>query len=104
MEGGHWNTLGVALYRAGDLKGTVHALMKSMSLTGDNAQDDFFLAMARWRLGDKIAAQDLYGQAVTWMEKNAPHDQELVRFRAEAEGLLGLDVKASKNGEGERDA
>ena len=34
--------------------------------------------------------RQLMGQAVAWMEKNKPEDDELQRFRAEATELLGL--------------
>ena len=48
----------------------------------------FFLAMAHWQLGNEAEARKWYAQAVEWMEKNKPHDEELLRFRAEAEQLL----------------
>jgi serine/threonine protein kinase/tetratricopeptide (TPR) repeat protein len=100
-QGSFWNTFGVALYRDNDWTGAADALSKSMSVSQTHsAHDAFFLAMARWRLGDTSAAQNLYGRAVTWMEENAPHDQELVRFRAEAEALLRVDVTAPKKGNG----
>ena len=55
----------------------------------------FFLAMAHWRLGEKDKAPQWLGKGVRWMEKNLPDDEELRRFRSEAEELLG--VKDSKN-------
>jgi WD40 repeat protein/serine/threonine protein kinase/Flp pilus assembly protein TadD len=86
-----WNTLGAAHYRAGDWKAAVTALEKSMELgKGGDAGDWFFLAMAHWRLGDKEQARQWYDKAVPWMEKNKPQDDELRRFRAEAEALLGI--------------
>jgi tetratricopeptide (TPR) repeat protein len=89
--GGFWNTLGVAHYRAGDWKAAVAALEKSMELSmGGGATDWFVLAMAHWRLGDKKDARKWYDQAVQWMDKNQPKNEELVRFRAEAELLLEL--------------
>ena len=37
----------------------------------------------------KEEARKWYDRAVEWMEKNQPADEELKRFRAEAEELLG---------------
>lgn len=44
--------------------------------------------MAHWQLGDQDEARKFYDQAVEWMEKNKPQDEELKRFRAEAAELL----------------
>jgi serine/threonine protein kinase/Tfp pilus assembly protein PilF len=87
----YWNTLGAALYRAGDCDGAIAALEKSMSLRegGDN-YDWFFLAMACCRLGRRDEARMWYDRAVQWMEKHDPKHDELHRFRAEAAALLGL--------------
>jgi len=52
---------------------------------GGDSLDWFFLAMTRWQLGDKQEARKWYDKAVQWMEKNQPKDEELIRFRAEAE-------------------
>jgi hypothetical protein len=59
---------------------------KSNELPKDNELifNAFFLAMAEWQLGNKNAAGKWYDQAVNWMAKNKPKDEELVRFRAEA--------------------
>jgi tetratricopeptide (TPR) repeat protein len=93
-QGDHWNTLGVALYRAGDWKGAIEALTKSMELgNGGDGNDWFFLAMAHWRLGDKPRARSWYDKAVPWMEKNQPKNEELIRFRSEAAALLGVNEK-----------
>jgi serine/threonine protein kinase/Flp pilus assembly protein TadD len=91
-NGGHWNTLGVALYRAGDWKAAIEALGKSEQLAANEhtAFNGFFLAMAHWQLGRVGEARAWYDKAVAWMEKNGPKDKELLRFRAEAAALLGL--------------
>ncbi len=74
----HWNTLGVAQYRAGNWKACAEALQKSMALSkGGDANDWFFLAMARWQLGDKTDSRKWYDRAVPWMEKNQPGNAEL---------------------------
>ena len=66
-----------------------------MQQQGGNSWDWFFLAMTHWRLGEQGKAFLCYGRAVQWMEKNPPRNEELRRFRAEAEGLL--TAKAKKN-------
>jgi tetratricopeptide (TPR) repeat protein len=94
-----WNTLGVAQYRAGHWKNAIEALTKSMELQKGNLEsfDTFFLAMAHWRLDEKEKGHQWYDRAVLWMEKNRDKLErnkqwleELRRFRAEAEELLGV--------------
>jgi tetratricopeptide (TPR) repeat protein len=70
-DGGSYNTLGVAHYRAGDRKAASNALEKSMSLRqGGDPFDWLFFAMAQWRLGKKEEARTWYDRSVAWMEKN----------------------------------
>jgi tetratricopeptide (TPR) repeat protein len=95
-----WNTLGVARYRAGDWTGGITALEKSMALYSsypeshaEESYSTFVLAMAHWRLGDKDQARRWYDRAVRWMDKYQPNQEELRRFRAEAEQLLGIERK-----------
>jgi tetratricopeptide (TPR) repeat protein len=84
-----WNTLGVARYRNGDHKAAVADLQKSMSLrAGGDSFDWFFLSMANGRLGDHDEARRWFDRAVQGMDRHKPHDQELRRFRTEAETLL----------------
>jgi serine/threonine protein kinase/Flp pilus assembly protein TadD len=88
-EGHFWNTMGAAHYRAGNWTEAVAALEKSMGLrNGGDSFDWFFLAMAHWQLGEKEKAHNRYVQAAQWMDKNQPKNEELQRFRAEAEELL----------------
>jgi tetratricopeptide (TPR) repeat protein len=82
------NTLGVALYRAGDWEAARDALGKSRSPINVGS---FFLAMAHWQLGDRDQARAWYDKAVAWMDQYAPRDEQLLRFRAEAAALLGLN-------------
>jgi len=90
-EGMYWNTLGVARYRQGDWKRAIEALEKSMDLrSGGTCDDWFFLAMARWQLGDKVQARQFYDRAVDGMAKNHRENEERPRFRAEAAALLGI--------------
>jgi uncharacterized protein HemY len=93
-EGLYWKTLGVARYRADDWKGAVTAVEKSMELRrGGDAADGFVLAMAHWQLGEKDRARQWYDKAAASMEKNQPKNQGLIRFRAEADELLGMRQK-----------
>jgi eukaryotic-like serine/threonine-protein kinase len=90
-QGSFWNTLGVAHYRNGEWKRAIAALKKSMQLQqGGNGTDWFFLAMSHWQLGEKAKARQWYDKAVAWMRKQNRKDDELIRFRAEAEALMGI--------------
>lgn len=85
------NTLGIALYRAGDHQRAVKELEKSVQLgDGGHAADYFFLAMAHHQLEEREAAQQWHEKAVKWMDEHASQDEELQRFRAEAEQVLSL--------------
>jgi eukaryotic-like serine/threonine-protein kinase len=91
QQGAFWNTLGVVDYRTGDWKAAIGALEKSMKLrSGGDATDWLFLAMAHWQLGEKVEARKWYDRAADWMEKNHSTDNDLRRFRAEAQQVLGL--------------
>ncbi len=94
-KGDSWNSYGVAQYSAGDWRGAVKTLTESVRLraNGGDSFDYFFLGMAHWQLGHKEEAYSWYKKANTWMEKFAPKDPELVRFRAEAEELMGIKKK-----------
>jgi serine/threonine-protein kinase len=92
QSGVPWNTLGVALYRAGNGRAAIAALQRSMQLRkGGDSNDWFFLAMAHAQLGEKEEARRWYARAVQWMEKHQPQDVELRGFRAEAAALLGVE-------------
>jgi tetratricopeptide (TPR) repeat protein len=96
-NGEYWNTLGTAHYRTGDWKKAIEALATSMKLReGGDSMDWFFLAMAHWRLGDKVASRKWYDQAVAWMEKHQPQNVELRQIRAEAARLLEMDKHLDK--------
>jgi len=90
-EPNYWNTLGVAHYRAGDWGAAIAALEQAIWLRRvSDGSDWFFLAMAHWRLGDKEQARQFYDKAVQWTENNRRKSDELRRFQAEAEELLGI--------------
>ncbi len=91
-EGDYWNTLGVALYRAGHWQEARAALEKSMGLRrGGDSFDWFFVALAHRQLGDHDEPRKWYGRAVEWMDKHQPGNEELRRFRAEATRVLGMN-------------
>jgi WD40 repeat protein/Flp pilus assembly protein TadD len=90
------NTLGVALYRAGQYAEAVSVLEQSLAAGKGqfDAFDLFFLAMAHHRLGHVNPARDGFDRAVRWWGERkdlpAPYIAELTSFRAEAEAVLGL--------------
>jgi tetratricopeptide (TPR) repeat protein len=91
-----WTTLGIAAHRMGDHAAAIVALEKAMALKGDNCTiEQFFLAMAHERLGDKRQAREWFDKATAWMSKTGSQDEDLLRFRAEAEGLLGIRQQPS---------
>jgi tetratricopeptide (TPR) repeat protein len=85
------NTLGVALYRAGEWGAAIEALDESSRLRGGDAYDWLFLALARWRRGERDEPRRLYDRAVAWMASHSPVNEELRRFRAEAEETLNIE-------------
>ena len=48
--------------------------------------------MTRQQLGQNDEARTRYDKGVEWMDKNAPQNEELLRFRVEAAELLGRTV------------
>src|SRR5581483_601523 len=90
----YFNTLGVALYRAGEYAEAVAALEKSLAGSGgeSDAWDLFVLAMCRHRLGQPDRAKADLARAVGWVGKQTKltdrERAELAAFRAEAEDLL----------------
>jgi serine/threonine protein kinase len=94
-RGSYWNTLGVAQFRAGNLRDAQAAFERSMALRhGGDSFDWFFLAMADWQQGEKESARRWFDKAVDWMDKNAPHNAELIRFRSEAQDLPQVNKSA----------
>jgi WD40 repeat protein/serine/threonine protein kinase/tetratricopeptide (TPR) repeat protein len=87
----YWNTLGVAHFRAGNYEAAYAALKKSLSFLKADAYDFLFLAMTDWKLGRETEARAWYDKAIQSMNPTAAQDEELVRFRSEAEELLGLN-------------
>jgi tetratricopeptide (TPR) repeat protein len=89
QRGSYQTTLGVAHYRKGDDRAAITALEEAIKLRpGGSSADGFFLAQACWRLGQRDQARAWFQRAVEWMDKRAPQDEELLRFRKEAKALL----------------
>jgi Flp pilus assembly protein TadD len=93
------NTLGVAQYRVGNWADAIASFTKANELSPDRADffNGFFLAMSHWQLGQKDEAREWYDRAVVWMEKNQPKNNDLLRFRAEADELVGSSNDASQS-------
>jgi tetratricopeptide (TPR) repeat protein len=93
-NGAHWNTLGVAHYRTGELNAAIEALEKSDDVLQGQlfSFNGFFLAMAHWQLGRQDDARKWYAKSVEWMDDNMTDNEELARFRAEAEETLNVTV------------
>jgi Flp pilus assembly protein TadD len=84
-----WNTLGVALYRAGQTAESIDAFEKSMALSnGGDAFDWLFLGMAHWKRSDPPQARAWLQKADEWMKQKQPPDAELASFREEAHALI----------------
>jgi serine/threonine protein kinase len=85
----YWNTLGVACYRKGDWTKARSSLEQSMNRSGGSAYDWIFLAMACQRLGDVEAARVWRDKAVRWLQMQEFKPEDVLRYRAEADALLG---------------
>jgi tetratricopeptide (TPR) repeat protein len=95
QNGSSWTTLGAAYYRAEQWQDALAALDKAMQLpSGGDSGNWFFLALAQWQRGDAEKARHGYDQAVQWMDKNKPRDDDLHRLRAEAATQLGIREEA----------
>jgi tetratricopeptide (TPR) repeat protein len=90
---GSWTTLGAVNYRAGDWQAARTALERAQEIHGVDGFICFFLAMAHWQLGEKEKAHKAFAEAVEWMAKNQPRNDDLARFRAEAAELLKVEAK-----------
>ncbi len=100
MDGNAWNTLGVVLYRSGDLQGAFDAFENSKRYRrGGDAFDTYFLAMIETKRKRDDLARFYYDEAVAWSEKYRPEDPELIRFRAEAATLMGIPLPPPKTEE-----
>jgi serine/threonine protein kinase len=89
-QAAYWNTLGMARYRKGNWAGACAALEQSMERSGGGGPHDwFFLALACHHLGDSERARNWRAKAVRWMDERHRQDEDLMRYRVEADALLG---------------
>jgi tetratricopeptide (TPR) repeat protein len=85
-----WNTLAVALYRAGDWAGASDACLEALARSNARELSDWLvLAMAQWQLGHKERARRLLGSVAPWVPPNERTSEFLAEFRAEAGALIG---------------
>ncbi len=92
-NGSYWNALGVAQYRASQWEKAIDSLQKSMAIkSGGDAFDFFFLAMVQQKSGQPDEARKWYDKGLESMEKNAPQNLDLIRFRAESAATLGVPL------------
>jgi tetratricopeptide (TPR) repeat protein len=95
QSGENWKLLGIAQYRAGDLRAAVEALDRAIGLVdGGDALHWTFLAMAHRRLSHEAEARRWNDKAARWVEKSEPIGMELRRYRAEADKLFGVEGRA----------
>jgi tetratricopeptide (TPR) repeat protein len=86
-----WNTLGVALLRAGEPRAALDALQKAMVLhKGGDGFDWFFVAMAYQELGQDAEARRWFDQADRWMTDESYYHVEMRNIRNETAACLGL--------------
>ncbi len=96
-RGIYFNTLGVAMYRAGDYKAAIEASTRSSELTpkelglpGPHAVDLAFLAMSHFQLGDRDTADEFREKLNVAMKLDAfKNDEECLGFVKEVDALLG---------------
>ena len=87
----------MALYRAGNWPAAVEALKKADALIeGEDGFHRAFLAMAHWQLGNREIARKYYAEGAAWIAARGKSDKGPIRFRSEAEDLMGIDVEDRK--------
>jgi Flp pilus assembly protein TadD len=106
-EGALWNTLGLALCRAGDCEAALKALDRSARLLGVVSWlDCLFWAMAHERLGRSDEARGWYEKGIAALDSpiarerlaSSPGERDLVRrIRAEAEAVLGIEKETKQD-------
>jgi Flp pilus assembly protein TadD len=94
-----WNTLGVALWRAGEAAEARKALETSRSLGagGDTDPADWLvLAAIEHAEGRGEEARALYDKSAKWIQENRPVDPDIQAFRREVAQILGIEQAAAK--------
>jgi tetratricopeptide (TPR) repeat protein len=89
-DGNLWNTLAVALYRAGDWAGASEACLSALVQgNGRDLNNWLVLAMAQYRLGHQEQGLRILVSVAPWIPPNEHATEYLADFRAEAVGLMG---------------
>ncbi|MBI2481885.1 MAG: tetratricopeptide repeat protein, partial [Planctomycetia bacterium] len=84
------NTLGAALYRAGDYEEAVKHLECAIAFVqGEKCADWLRLAMAHWQLDRQQQARECRAQALRLMQNQETWNAEVAGIRIEAEEVLG---------------
>jgi serine/threonine protein kinase/Flp pilus assembly protein TadD len=90
-DGNNRNNSGASQQGAGKRNLAVEGLQSDELLASKQLpMNAFFLAMVHWQLGEKDKARDWYTKGLEWMCQHQAQAEELKRFRAEAEELLGI--------------
>jgi len=93
-QAAYWRTLGIARYRAKDLRGSELAMLKAMELNpAGHPVDRLFLAMALWNRDRKRQAEQMYLHTMMRDDWPAEMVEELSRYSKEAAELLGRPEK-----------
>lgn len=86
----YWNTMALALHRAGDDLGSLEAAERSMDLADASTGFDFVvLALAHARIGRKDEAERWLAAVEQWRERNQTNDPALNDLIREAAAALG---------------
>jgi serine/threonine protein kinase/Tfp pilus assembly protein PilF len=91
-------TLGLALYRAGDLQAGEGELMRSVQLRNAiTVQDCYVLALIHWKMDKKGDARRLYDAAVRNVDNEPQKSDELREFQAEASATLNAPASEAEH-------
>ncbi|MGE3820883.1 MAG: hypothetical protein AB7I30_15830, partial [Isosphaeraceae bacterium] len=94
----YWNSLGVARLFAGDDRGAIEAISRSVELAaGGNGFDFYVMAMACARVGEPGVAQQWYQQGERWRSRQGNDGRDLERVRGLAEAMIA-DADAHDHG------
>jgi tetratricopeptide (TPR) repeat protein len=87
-----WRAQGAAYCRAGKWQEAAGALERSLKLSRSaDCFGCYFLALARWHLGDTEGARKWYDKAAALHKAEEPHEERLHRLRQEIEQLFRGD-------------
>jgi tetratricopeptide (TPR) repeat protein len=85
----HRRVLAAAEYRLGDCRAALESLERSADLKrGQDGFDLLLLALCHAELGQRQQADELYGEAIRWLDHNPCDAELLASLRQEAEIAL----------------